>query len=84
VAKFCDGIEKLDDSANSAIWELSDHFGCYAVAARVFFRVWLIFDDVNDFVWAKLNSLILKLRYGKVGKVNAVVTGFAACRLLDF
>jgi len=53
VAKFCDGIEKLDDSANSAIWELSDHFGCYAVAARVFFRVWLIFDDVNDFVWAK-------------------------------
>jgi len=34
VAKFCDGIEKLGDSANGAIWELGDHFGCYEVAAR--------------------------------------------------
>jgi len=50
VAKFCDGIEKLSDSANGAIWELNDHFGCYVVAARVFFRAQFIFDDVNDFV----------------------------------
>jgi len=36
VAKFCDGIEKLGDSANGAIWELCDHFGGYEVAARDF------------------------------------------------
>jgi len=62
VAKFCDGIEKLGDSAGGAIWELSDNFGGYEVAAQKFFRIQLIFYDVNDFVWAKLNWLLLKLR----------------------
>jgi len=61
VFKISDGIKKLGDSANSAIWELNDHFGSYVVAAREFFRIQLIFDDVNDFLWAKFNWLMLKL-----------------------
>jgi len=62
VAKFWDGIEKLGDSANGAIWELNDHFGGYKFAARRFFRLQLIFDDANDFVWSKHNWLVLNLR----------------------
>jgi len=33
---FSFDIEKLGDSANGAIWELSDNFGGYKVAARGF------------------------------------------------
>jgi len=58
VAKFCYGIEKLGDSACRTIWELNDHFRCYEVAAWRFFRIQLIFDDANDFVWAKLSWLM--------------------------
>jgi len=52
----------LGDDENGAIWDLNEHFGSYVVATRGYFRVQLIFDDVNDFVWAKFNWLMLKLR----------------------
>jgi len=59
---------------DGAIWDFNDHFGSYVVAARGFFQIQLIFDDVNDFVWTKFNWLMLKLRFIWYSRqVNALV-----------
>jgi len=62
VAKFCDGIKKLGDSTNGAIWKL---FGLR----------WFLMMLTISFGQNSIGSCWSWGSYGKVGKVNALVAG---------
>jgi len=70
VAKPCNGIEEMGDSASCAIWELNSR--CWRI-----FRIQMIFDEMSDFVWSKFHWLALQLHtIFKGGSENAFVKKF--------